>query len=264
MKLDINPLKCVRCELCSSVCIYNNISLDPEVHEVGNGLCFECGHCMAICPTGAMNLKSFSNKEEYIEKYDTTESPVNTDDFIELLKHRRSIRWFKNQKITEDEFNKLFEAASFSPSAKNIQDIEYVVIHEKLDEFMKLIHGIIKDEENASYLIEEYNKYIEGNSTYKKDPILWDGKYIILVFSKDHTSATIASTRIELTACTMNLGGFYNRIIQMADKIDHEKLMSFFPDIDPEKHMYSVFVIGHPRKKFKKTIPPRKIKVTYN
>ena len=48
-----------------------------------------------------------------------------------------------------------------------------------------------------------------------------------------------------------------------SDEIDHEKLMEFFPGIDKNKHMYSAFIIGYPKKRFKKTIPHKEIKVNY-
>jgi hypothetical protein len=39
--------------------------------------------------------------------------------------------------------------------------------------------------------------------------------------------------------------------------------MEFFPEIDKNKHMYSAFVIGYPKVRFRRTIPHKDIKVTY-
>ena len=47
------------------------------------------------------------------------------------------------------------------------------------------------------------------------------------------------------------------------DEIDHDKLMEFFPQIDKNKHMYSSFIIGYPKKTFKRTVPHKEINVKY-
>ena len=64
-------------------------------------------------------------------------------------------------------------------------------------------------------------------------------------------------------AYTMGLGGFYSLWMLMADEIDHEKLMEFFPEVDKEKHMASTFIIGYPKKVYRRTMPRDKVKVTY-
>ena len=98
MILDINPIRCVRCGLCESVCIFDNISLEGDVQEVSND-CVKCGHCVAICPTGAINLKEYEDYDTIKTKYKTDSLPVNYDDFLEVLNRRRSMRWFRKQKI---------------------------------------------------------------------------------------------------------------------------------------------------------------------
>ena len=182
---------------------------------------------------------------------------------LQLLKQRRSVRWFKNKKIDEKTFFKLFEGAYYSPSAQNEQDVEFVVVDEKLDEFMELVYEIIKVEEDEFFRIKEFGEYLNDNTTKKYHPLLWEGRQLILTFSTDKTSAVIANTRLELLAYSLGLGGFYSLFILKADEINHEKLMNFFPEIDSKKHLYSSFIIGYPKLKFMRTIPHKKIKVTY-
>ena len=71
---------------------------------------------------------------------------------MQFLKQRRSIRWFKKKKVDKETFDKLFEAAYYSPSAQNAQDVEFVVLDEKLDDFMHLVYDIIKVEEDEFFL----------------------------------------------------------------------------------------------------------------
>lgn len=262
LKLKINAELCTACRQCQQVCIRDNIVVDDFAVEVG-GKCFECGHCMAICREGAITLKSFEDKLDRITDYNPREIIVEYDDLREFLKRRRSIRWFKNKKIDKKTFDKLFEGAYYSPSAQNAQDVEFVVLDEKLDEFMDLVYDIIKVKEDEFFRIKEFGDYLKDNTTKEFHPLLWEGKQLILTFSTDKTSAVIANTRIELLAYSLGLGGFYSLFILKADELDHGKLMEFFPEIDRNKHMYSAFIIGYPKKRFRRTIPHNDIKVKY-
>ena len=262
MKLMIDVEECIGCGQCKSVCIRDNIEIDEVAYETGSN-CFECGHCMAICPTKAVTLKIFKGRENRIAEYNPNKIPLDYDDLLNFLKQRRSMRWFKKKKIDKDTFNKLIEGAYYSPSAQNQQDVEFVVLDNKLNEFMKHVYDIIKVEEDQFFRIKEFGDYLRDNSTKEYHPLLWSGHQLILTFSTDKTSAVIANTRMELLAYSLGLGGFYSLFILKADEIDHEKLMEFFPEIDKNKHMYSAFIIGYPKKRFRRTIPHNGIKVNY-
>ena len=261
-KLKIDSELCTACGQCVKVCIRDNISVEDFAIETG-GNCFECGHCMAVCRVGAISLKSFEGHEDRIVEYDFSENVLDYDVLLEFLKRRRSVRWFKNRKIDKSTFDKLFEGAYYSPSAQNAQDVEFVVLDERLDEFMRLVYEIIRIEGDKFFRIREFGEYLNGDSAGKFHPLLWQGRQVILTFSADRTSAVIANARLELLAYSLGLGGFYSLFILKADEIDHEKLMEFFPEIDKNKHMYSAFIIGYPNVKFKRTIPHSDIRVSY-
>ena len=262
MKLMVDVEECIGCGQCKSVCIRDNIEIDEVAYETGSN-CFECGHCMAICPTKAITLKIFKGRENRIAEYNPNEIPVDYGDLLTFLKQRRSMRWFKKKKIDKDTFNKLIEGAYYSPSAQNQQDVEFVVLDNKLNDFMKHVYDIIKVEEDQFFRIKEFGDYLRDNSTKEYHPLLWSGHQLILTFSTDKTSAVIANTRMELLAYSLGLGGFYSLFILKADEIDHEKLMEFFPEIDKNKHMYSAFIIGYPKKRFRRTIPHKEIEINY-
>ena len=258
----IDTKECIGCGQCKSVCIRDNIEIDEVAYETGSN-CFECGHCMAICPTKAITLKIFKGREDKIVDYNPKDLPVSYNDLLQFLKQRRSIRWFKNKKVDKDTFNKLLQGAYYSPSAQNEQDVEFVVLDNRLNDFMKHVYNIIKVEEEEFFRIKQFGDYIRDNSIKEYHPLLWSGQQLILTFSTDKTSAVIANTRLELLAYSLGLGGFYSLFILKADEIDHDKLMEFFPGIDKDKHMYSAFIIGYPKKHFKRSIPHKEINVKF-
>lgn len=52
-------------------------------------------------------------------------------DFLECVKGRRSIRKFTDQKVEHETFEKIVEAASYSPSWKNSQISRYTLIEDR-------------------------------------------------------------------------------------------------------------------------------------
>lgn len=264
MHLIIDEETCSACGKCITVCIRDALKMEGDhVIEVESN-CFDCGQCMAVCKTGSIRLKIYQDQEDRIQEYNPRNIPITYDDYIQFLKQRRSCRWFlKRKEISSEEYNKIFEAAYYSPTAQNMQDVEFVVIKENLNEFLNHIYSIIKVEEDKYFRIAEFGDYLKHPENYKNNPFLWEGKELILTFAKDPMDAIIASTRVELAGYTLGLGGFYSLFISKADRINHDKLMEFFPEIDSDKHMYSAYIIGHPRISFKRTIPHKKIKVSF-
>ncbi|MDN5322282.1 MAG: hypothetical protein PWQ67_736 [Clostridia bacterium] len=54
---------------------------------------------------------------------------ILTKDVMDAIKERRSVRKFKNQPINEATLGRIMEAATWAPSAGNIQPWQFYVIH---------------------------------------------------------------------------------------------------------------------------------------
>lgn len=261
--LEIDEAKCVGCGLCKQVCIRDNIKIEDIAVEVEND-CFDCGQCSTLCPTNAIKLLAYSGQDDRIESYDMENIPVSYDDMLQFYKQRRTVRWFKDEKISEENFLKLMEAAYYSPNRQNIQDVEFVVVDDKLDDFIQLVYEIISVKEEEFFRIKQLGNYLnDENRNPKRHPLLWEGSQLILAFSENKTDAVIAMTRLELLAYTLGLGGFHSLFIGMAEETNHERLMEFFPEINQDKHMFAAFVIGVPRVKYLRTRPHNEIKITF-
>lgn len=256
--LTINIEKCLSCNSCKSVCICNHLEVNTFVVEKNNE-CIECGHCTAICPSQAIKLTKFLDKEDKIEKIINTHPSIEYDDFIELLKNRRSVRYFTKNKVDKKTLNKLFKAAYYSPSSKNTQTVEYVVIDEKLDELVELVYDILKDTEYP--IAQKIGAYL--NDEIDENPLTFEGQQVILGFSENPIDTVINMSRLEIAAYSLGIGGFYCGYIALCDTINHDKFMKFFPEISNNKHLHATYVLGYPRKRFKRTVPRDDIKITY-
>ena len=262
--LIIDATKCIGCGLGKRVCIRDHIEIvDGKAVDVESN-CFDCGQCSTLCPTNAITIKAYDKDNEEIEDYNPDSIPVSYDDMLQFYKQRRTCRWFKDEKISQETFDKLMKGAYYSPNRQNIQDVEFVVVDEKMPEFIDHIYSIISAKEDEFFRIKQVGEYLrDENHDPKRHPLLWEGQQLLLAFSENKTDAVIAMTRIELLAYSLGLGGFHSLFIGMADEVDNKELMKFFPEIDSAKHMYAAFVIGIPRVKYRRTRPHKEIKLHY-
>jgi heterodisulfide reductase subunit A len=68
---EVNPINCIGCGKCQSVCAYNAIDILDSVKEfedvsltvkksfINSALCKGCGTCAATCPNGAISIKKY-------------------------------------------------------------------------------------------------------------------------------------------------------------------------------------------------------------
>ncbi len=65
----INPDICVGCKTCIELCAYSAIEFDPRrrVSVVNEAMCKGCGSCAGHCPSGAAQVKHFTEREVFTE-----------------------------------------------------------------------------------------------------------------------------------------------------------------------------------------------------
>ena len=248
--LEILP-SCIGCGRCVSVCIRGHLTIgdDRKVHETDSAFgCFRCGHCAAICPKSAIVPRWYVS-----EVKDISGSPIGKDDLRRLLSERRSIRWF-DRNCTREEISEILEAVCYSPTAENSQSVEYAVVEERFDEFMVLLASILSSHTDEHPRLKQFVDYVNDGQQSRNNPFTWEGRQIIIAFSRLPIDAIIAMEQVDLMASAMGLGGFHSRWMLKAAEDDMERFMSFFPGIRDDLHPYAVYVIGHPRVRFKHTV----------
>jgi len=248
---------CIGCGKCVKVCIRGHLKVldDKKVHEIDSPYyCFRCGHCSAVCPKGAIRLKEDSGQD------DIGGCPVSSDDLAQLLRNRRSSRWF-DRNCTKEEIKQLLNSVKYAPTAENSQKVEYAVIDERFDDFMHLLASILRFHTNEHPRLEQFVNYVDSGMKEKNNPFTWEGRQLIIAFARFPIDAIIPIEQLDLMAYSMGLGGFHSRWILQAMENDPDRFMAFFPEVDKELKAYAVYVIGHPMVKFKRTVPRDEKKV---
>jgi nitroreductase/NAD-dependent dihydropyrimidine dehydrogenase PreA subunit len=131
-KITIDPERCKACNTCAKLCpgYFFAISAkgQPPQPTAYEGACIECGHCVAVCPSGAIQHSAYPDGRNPINK----ENQVTPEQMAHLLRSRRSVRRFRDKEVAREQIEQVIDGARFTPSAHNTQGTEYVVIRDKV------------------------------------------------------------------------------------------------------------------------------------
>ncbi|WP_320042878.1 nitroreductase family protein [uncultured Desulfobacter sp.] len=170
-KIDYD--KCNKDGLCVLDCPAKIIEMKNEGPCLIKGaekFCIRCGHCVAICPTGAFHLETNPPDACLPIQNDLILTPEQAEQF---LRSRRSIRVYKKQPVPKDRFEKALSIACCAPTGSNKQPVKWLVFDKKKDvkdiasrviDWMKFI--LEKDPQRASImhidkLINQWNMGID-------------------------------------------------------------------------------------------------------
>jgi ferredoxin len=121
--LIIDESKCKKDGICARECPMVIIKLKDgngfsEMVPGGEGICNACGHCVAICPNGALSHVNVPiEKSPLIEK----ELEISKEQGVQFLRSRRSVRFFKKQAVEKEKIERLIDIARYAPSGGNLQ-----------------------------------------------------------------------------------------------------------------------------------------------
>jgi nitroreductase/NAD-dependent dihydropyrimidine dehydrogenase PreA subunit len=288
--LGIDKEKCIKCEECITGCSVDLFSveryenMEKEIKfEDSYRFCYRCGHCLALCPTNAIQYDGADEIYEFKEAKDPTKI-LNYEDFMKFTRTRRSARIFKDKPLTEDEITKILEAMRYSPSASNRQNRHYMVLSNREDiqafsdevanlmirarKYMKLRYlvapftrGLLRKRLLNPKLKIRLNQFFEDRKT-GREQIFHKAPCVIILHAPPYSHMTssdagIAITHGMLAAHSMGLGTCW---IGFA----HEYLKRFrkgkkYLGIPRGHNVHGVFTVGHPDQEFLRAPPRREI-----
>jgi nitroreductase/NAD-dependent dihydropyrimidine dehydrogenase PreA subunit len=143
--MSVDQEKCNRDGICVGECPTRIILVDsdagyPIPTPDFNDYCLKCGHCVCVCPTGALSLDWLSPEDCISIKQELSVTPEQAE---QLLCGRRSIRVFKEKRVPRTVLEKLLEIACCAPSAKNQQPWHWVVVQKPAE--VRRLAGMVID-----------------------------------------------------------------------------------------------------------------------
>ena len=225
--LSIREDLCQRDGFCASDCPVAIIQLPgnnglPEIVPHGDDACLECGHCVAVCPYGAL-----SHEQIPVEHSPAIRGKlqINEEQAIQFLRSRRSIRHFLDRTVEREKIRRLIEAARYAPTGGNSQMVEWLVLNDKshIREIAGLtvewVRRILKDPQVGAarpYLSKAVAEWDEG-----RDSVLRGAPAVIVAMAPKESmngmvDLTLALCYLDLLAPAMGLGTCWAGLLQGA------------------------------------------------
>lgn len=264
--LIIDEIRCKRDGFCVRDCPTTIIQLPekgfPEIVPGGEATCLDCGHCVAVCPHGALSHKRISIQS----------SPAINESFridegqaMQFLRARRSIRHFLDKPVEKSKIQRLIEAARYAPTGGNSQSVEWLVLSDRsrIKEIAGLTIGwlrqIVKNPQIAAaspYLQSAVAAWDAGNdSVLRNAPVL-----VVAMAPKEAMNGlvdlTIALSYLDLFAPAMGLGTCWAGLLQGA-LLSTPSIRTSIGIPEAYPHHYPI-MLGYPELKYYR-LPERKV-----
>lgn len=123
----VNQDTCRGDGICAEICPEDVLIMRDgkaaTIEERGEA-CILCGQCVAVCPNQAISMPKLPDRDFS----DLVMPSFGYDDFLGFLRHRRSVRVFRDQPVPEDVRDKILEAAATAPMGFPPHSTEVLVI----------------------------------------------------------------------------------------------------------------------------------------
>ncbi len=130
-QITLDQEACNGCGLCISVCSDHNLILvngKIQRHDHPYFGCMACGHCMAICPTGAIRITGRELSPTDLFPLPPREQSASYPQLLALLQRRRSIREFSDEPVPSDLLDAILTAARTAPMGLPPSDVHVLVL----------------------------------------------------------------------------------------------------------------------------------------
>jgi len=244
----------------------------------------QCGHCMAVCPTGAVTVAALDNtglkfNSFQIDSHWLPFAGFDTAQLIRLMASRRSCRNFTDRQIEPEVFEDLVKAGTTAPSGSNCQNWTFTVLStrsavmalgDRLGDFFRRINRIagnvfirkglklIGRPQVDDYFQNHYQtitQALEEWDRHQRDQLFHGATALIIVGATPGAScpaedALLATQNILLAAHSMGLG---TCLIGFAvSAMERDPTLKDAVDIPRDETVYAVIALGYPNEKYER------------
>ena len=216
---------CTRCGICSKICIMGIIepadenSL-PKSNSTKSGICIQCGHCIAHCPSQALILND--RPDERVRPL-AEAGTIASDDLGYYLRKRRSVRHYTKDPVPKEKILELLDIARYAASAGNRQPVEWIVIHnpEKVKKIAALTIEWMRTLAGSNHPMSGYIPAFIGGWERGNDVICRGAPHLLVATIPEgdpvaQTDAIIALTHFDLAAPAHGIGTCWAGFVAMA------------------------------------------------
>ena len=278
--------KCNGCGICQKECAADIIEMRDGLPFLARSMdCVECGHCIAVCPTGAMQ-DPLAMKGDNIA-YKAEDFPSSKS--LQLLfRARRSVRKYKNKPLPKSVLETILDAGRYAPTGGNRPDVHFIVITSPeeiewlrgavLESVLNMFRKLQKAAKPAAMFmgreyLDTFNYYVPILENFQDrwnkmgdDRIFYHAPALILVHGKKRDDIVgfgnaVALYQASLMAQTLKIGCCFNGFLQVAPAFDANirKRLGI-----PKNHKcYGAMGLGYEKPKYRRLVRRRPPNVTW-
>lgn len=250
-KIRIAQTNCTGCGLCVSDCIVNDIELRDGKALPLNKNCFKCGHCIAICPQKAVTM---DEGMEEIKEYEESSFTIAPENFLNVVKFRRSVRQYQDREVEREKIEKIIEAGRYTETTSNSQGVSYIVIQEEIPRIRQSAARKLKKLVRIGY-------NISGLDTEKGDFLFRNAPVLILTVAKNEVDAALAASNMEIMAVTQGLGAFFIGLFVII--ANHDKKIKEILDLQDDEQIVTCMAVGYSSIRYLRTVPRKKARIRW-
>ena len=264
--LIVDESKCKRDGICAQVCPSQIIVLKgdkgfPEIPAKFEAGCIQCGHCVAVCPHGALSHGELPSAA--CPPIDPALAPSEAQ-AEQFLRSRRSIRVFRDQVVEKEKIERLIEIARYAPTAGNSQRVRWRVVTDReiiaqaADLTVAYLRQVIDTRPKNSY--PAYYPAIVAGHRAGRDPIMRRAPVLLVasnppMASNGMVDIAVALANLELMASVLGRGTCWAGVVGTA-LMNAPRLKSLLALPEDHAHFYSM-LLGYPRHRYQR-LPERR------
>ncbi len=253
--ISVDQALCTGCGQCQKDCVRGGVfEIDNGKAQVVTQDCIKCAHCVAVCPAGAVSISGFADAPEPV----TPAMRVDADALLGQLKARRSMRQFTAQPVAPTQIAQIIEAGRYTPTGSNRQDVRYVVLRDRLDQYEAVALARFRRLKRIYDLFSTRFRrlHIDDRFLFKGAPV------VIVVKAESTVDGALAASSMELMAQSLGLGvlysGFFSMLAQSSGTL--RRMLH----VASGERVVTTLVIGHPAVNYPRTAPKERADIVYD
>ncbi|RDB56926.1 nitroreductase [Paraeggerthella hongkongensis] len=255
MRVEIDEARCIGCSRCADDCVADDLRIQNGIAQV-LGRCILCGHCVAVCPTGAVSISGYDMAD--VEPAEPLSRFVDAHDLLQAIKSRRSIRRYRPCAVERQKIDLILQAGRYTATAKNAQGCRFVVVQDGLDELKRLVWGGIEDVlaspgSDRPRWAAQCALFLEGvKAEPSRDFLFRNAPAVVFVVADRADDAGLASQNMELMAASLGLGMLFNGYLcRAAEGLPAVKSWLEVQD----RPLQTCMLLGYPAVTYRRTAP---------
>lgn len=270
--IKVDYKKCVKCGLCASDCVMGVIGMgEGGWPQQARDLCIACGHCVALCPTGALdNVKSPLSGQIPVKN----SRPLSPEEVEFFLRSRRTVRIFDDRPVPRSLIRRLLNISRYAQTAGNSQAISYCVIDDR-NLLGRISEAMIEwqeamlpqvEEQQADFIISLISRYRSKH----QDVMLWRTPCLVLALAdpgriprSSRDNAVFFLNYVSLYAQSLGLGTCWAGLFEACWKSGYAPLRELIK-LPEELELAGAMMVGYAKYKYRRLVEREPLNILWH